>query len=64
MNELNMASLPDDAFLDSQMEIIKKDGTVSNAVAYELDDDVTPVTLTAEDMITGEEMGTINYEVK
>lgn len=64
MNELNVASLPDEAFLDSQSEMIKKDGTVTNAMAYELDDDVTPVTLTAEDMITGEEMGTVNYEVK
>ena len=47
INELNMGMLPDDQFLDSQVEVIKQGGTVANAVAYELDDDVTPVTLKA-----------------
>ena len=42
-----MGSLPDDRFLDSQTENIKKGGTVENAIAYELDDLVTPVDLVA-----------------
>jgi len=46
-NELNIASLRDEKFLDSQTENIKKGGTVENAVGYELDDLVTPVDLVA-----------------
>jgi hypothetical protein len=46
-NELDVGSSPDDRFLDSQSENIKKGGTVANAVAYELDDLVTPVDLVA-----------------
>ena len=44
-NKLEVGSLPDDRFRESQMEKIKKDGTVENAIAYELDDEVTPVQL-------------------
>jgi hypothetical protein len=40
-------TLPDDRFLDSQTENIKKAGTVENAMAYELDDLHTPVDLVA-----------------
>lgn len=47
VNELEVGSLPDDRFLDTQLENIKKGGTVENAVAYELDDLVTPVDLVA-----------------
>jgi hypothetical protein len=46
-NELEVGSLPDDRFLDSQSENIKKGGTVEDAVAYELDDLDTPVDLVA-----------------
>jgi len=46
-NELDVASLPDDRFLDSQTENIKQGGTVENAIAYELDDLHTPVDLAA-----------------
>ncbi|WP_313627545.1 DUF5067 domain-containing protein [Enterococcus italicus] len=56
VNELNVASLPDEQFLDSQTQDIKPGGTVSNAVAYELDDTTTPVTLVAEDIL-GTEYG-------
>src|SRR5699024_9386147 len=55
INELDMGMLPDDSFLDSQLETIKKDGTVSNAVSYELDDDFTPVTLVATNGLFGDE---------
>lgn len=47
VNTLEVAGLPDDQFLDSQLETIKKDGKVKNAVAYELDELENPVTLIA-----------------
>jgi hypothetical protein len=47
VNELDVGSLPDDRFLDSQFETIKKGGTVEDASAFELDDLVTPVELVA-----------------
>lgn len=64
VNELETGSLPDDSFLDSQMENIKKDGTVENAFAYELDDSETPVTLVATQGLLGEELGRQDYEIK
>lgn len=51
VNTLNVGMLPDDQFMDSQIQNIKLGGTVSNAVAYELDDTTTPVTLTAKDIL-------------
>lgn len=54
VNTLNMGLLPDSQFLDSQTQTIKEGGTVSNAVAYELDDTTIPVTLVASDMMDGE----------
>lgn len=63
INELEIASLPDEQFLDSQMEKIKSGGTVSNAEAYELDDLETPVTLIATDIL-GAEYGRQNFEIK
>ncbi|TIC89109.1 DUF5067 domain-containing protein [Nocardioides sp. GY 10113] len=63
-NELEVGSLPDDRFLDTQMETIKKGGTVENAMAYELDDEVTPVDLVASDMLGMDEYGTVTYDVK
>lgn len=62
VNTLNVASLPDEQFLDSQMQNIKPGGTVANAVAYELDDDTTPVELTARD-IMGNAYGSQTYEI-
>lgn len=63
VNELNIASLPDEQYLDSQTAEIKPGGTVSNAVAYELTDEETPVTLTAGSML-GDDFGSFDYEVK
>lgn len=54
VNALNMGLLPDSQFLDSQTQTIKEGGTVSNAIAYELDDTTTPVTLVASDIMEGE----------
>jgi len=64
-NELDVASLPDDRFLDSQTENIKKGGTVENAVAYELDDLTTPVELVANDSLGfGDDLGRMTFELK
>jgi len=64
INELEVGALPDESHLDSQMETIKKDGTVENSIAYELDDLETPVTLVATQGIGGEEIGREEYEIK
>ncbi|QIE78949.1 DUF5067 domain-containing protein [Weissella confusa] len=47
VNELDVASLPDQQFLGSQTESIKKGATAKNAIAYSLDDETTPVVLKA-----------------
>jgi hypothetical protein len=64
VNELGVASLPDDQFLDSQTETIKKHGTVKNAVGYELDDLETPVTLIAKQGSLGDILGEQTYNLK
>lgn len=64
VNTLEVGMLPDEQFLDSQLETIKQDGTVSNAVAYELDDLETPVTLVATQGIGGDELGEQTIEIK
>lgn len=63
-NKLEAGSLPDEKFLDTQMENIKKGGTVENAVAYELDDTKTPVVLVAGGMLGSEEIGRMTFAVK
>lgn len=63
-NELNVAALPDDRFLDSQTEKIKKGGTVENAIAYELDDLTTPVVLVASTDLGFSEVGRMSYSLK
>lgn len=63
-NKLEVGGLPDDSFLESQMENIKKDGTVENAVAYELDDEETPVDLVASNDFGMTELGKTSYKLK
>jgi hypothetical protein len=62
-NELELGSSPDDRFLDSKHETIKKGGTVENAVAYELDDLVTPVNLVATEGLD-EVIGKATYKLR
>lgn len=62
-NEISVASLPDDRFLDSQTENIKNGGTVENAMAYELDDETTPVDLVASDDLGMTEIGKATYNL-
>jgi hypothetical protein len=61
-NTLDVGMLPDDAFLDTQMENIKAGGTLSNAIAYELDDTTTQVELVAGGMI-GDEIGRMSFNL-
>lgn len=63
-NKLNVGSLPDQKFIDSQQNNIKKNGTVENAVSYELDDNTTPVTLKATQGLGGKELGTKIFKIK
>lgn len=63
-NKLEVGSLPDDKFLDTQMENIKKGGTVANAIAFELDDVKTPVDLVASNDLGMTEIGKITYKLK
>lgn len=63
-NKLEVGSLPDDRFGESQTETIKKGGTVENAIAYELDDLKTPVDLVASDDLGMTEIGRVTYELK
>ena len=64
-NQLEVGMLPDDRFLDSQMENIKKGGTVENAVAYELDDLKTPVDLVPNDSLgLDNDIGKATYNLR
>lgn len=64
INELGVGASPDDTHLDTQLNTIKKDGTVENSIAYELDDLETPVTLVANQGILGDEIGRYDFEIK
>ena len=63
-NKLDVGMLPDDRFLDSQTENIKKGGTVENAVSYELDDLHTPVDLVATEGLGTEVIGKATYKLR
>lgn len=64
VNELQVAGHPDDSLIDTQDAKIKKGGTVKNAIAYELSDETTPVTLKATQGVNGKKLGEKNFEVK
>lgn len=64
VNKLEVGMLPDDQYMNSQLEEIKPGGTVENAVSYELDDTTTPVILKATNGIIGEEIGEQTYKLK
>lgn len=63
-NELGVGYLPDDRFVDTELENIKKDETVENAIAYELKDLETPVILVAIQGYEGKELGEKEYKIK
>lgn len=64
VNELNVGTLPDEQFLDSQLQEIKKDGTVANAASYELDDETTPVELVASNDLGATEIGRATFTLQ
>lgn len=63
-NELKVGMAPDERFLDSDNERIKKGGSVKSATAYELDDTKTPVKLVARQGSTEKKIGEIEYKIK
>ncbi len=63
INKLNVGTLPDNAYLETQMAEIKKDGTVECAIAYELDDTVTPVLLKATKGLLGDDLGEQTFNI-
>jgi len=64
VNKLDVGSLPDERFLDTQFENIKKGGTVEGAIAYDLDDTTTPVVLKATQGIGGDKLGQQTFNIK
>ena len=64
VNKLKVAGHPDKTLLNDQSATIKKDGTLSGAVAYELTDLTTPVKLTAYKGVGGIELGSQEFAVK
>src|SRR5690606_37480787 len=62
VNELDVASAPDAALVDTQDADIKKGATIQGAVAYELDDTVTPVELVASSDLGMTEIGRQVFE--
>ncbi|WP_115727998.1 DUF5067 domain-containing protein [Actinomyces culturomici] len=63
-NKLEVGMLPDQAFLDTQLEKIKQGGTVSNAMAYVLTDETTPVDLVASADFGMTEIGRQSYPLQ
>lgn len=64
VNKLRVAMYPDKTLVHDQSATIKKGGTVSGAVAYELTDLSTPVKLTAHKGVGGIELGSQEFAVK
>jgi hypothetical protein len=64
VNKLDVAGLPDDRFIDTQLEDIKNGGTVENAIAYSLDDLTTPVDLVASDDLGMTKIGKTTYKLQ
>ena len=46
------------------LRVIKKDGTLKNGIAYDLDDTATPVILNATKGVGGEKLGEIKVVIK
>ena len=64
VNKLQVVLHPDKTLVNDQMSKIKKDGTVSGAIAYKLTDLTTPVKLTAYKGIGGIELGSQEFAIK
>ena len=64
VNKLEVAMHPDKNLVKDQMSKIKKDGTLSGAIAYKLTDLTTPVKLTDYKVVGGAELGSQEFAVK
>ena len=64
VNELDVAMLPDSRFTETQMQKIKAGGSVESAMAYELTDTETEVTLTAKSNLFGPELGSQTFQIQ
>lgn len=68
VHKLNVGGLPNlekyTPFLDTQLDTIKKDGTLKNGVAYDLEDTTTPVILKATKGVNGEKLGEIKVNIE
>ena len=64
VNKLQVAMHPDKTLVRDQSATIKKDGTVSGAIAYELTDLTTPVKLIAYKGVGGAELGSQEFALK
>lgn len=63
-HNLDVTASPDDKYLDSQMDKIKKNGTVDNAVAYTLKDTKNPVKLNFKSILDDQVIGSKTYNLK
>ena len=63
VNELDLGSYIDPETSDTQLEQIKKGGTVAGTIAYELDDLTTPVDLVASKSFSQDEIGRETFEL-
>ncbi|QRQ68182.1 DUF5067 domain-containing protein [Corynebacterium tuberculostearicum] len=63
VNELDLGSYFDPETSDTQLEQIKKGGTVAGTIAYELDDLTTPVELVATKSFSQDEIGRQTFEL-
>lgn len=63
VNELDLGSYIDPETNDTQLEQIKKGGTVAGSIAYELDDLTTPVDLVASKSFSQDEIGRQTFEL-
>ncbi|MDU1462262.1 MULTISPECIES: DUF5067 domain-containing protein [unclassified Corynebacterium] len=64
VNELDLGSYIDPETSDTQLEQIKKGGTVAGTIAYELDDLTTPVDLVATKSFSQDEIGRQTFELE
>lgn len=63
VNELDLGSYFDPETSDTQLEQIKKGGTVAGTIAYELDDLTTPVDLVASKSFSQDEIDRQTFEL-
>jgi len=63
-SELNVGYNPEYDYLDTEMAEISKGEKVKNAIAYELNDLETPVTLIARNGLNGEVIGEQIFDIK